>query len=274
MVQIKATDGSFNRIDLATFPNWNDLVNEADPSKRWFPLPHFENVEQPKADSQFEEAASGKMAFLRQGKRSFAGELWEGDSSPQFLGKLQEARCVEFGIFVVDVDGNLIGSDKGDGFLYPIPVDNASWDPKWAPSTDTTVQKIMIGFDWDRLFDESTLAMITASEAGQNFTELEGLIDVLFTSITGAVATTTMTAKFCYGTAANKLPFTGATNSADWEIENITVPAAPFAPDSVVEAPAGSGIYTLAHAVGIAAGNTYKVTVKKEGFSGSFEATA
>ena len=75
MVNMKATDGTDNFIDLtAALPTWSDLVNEADASKRWFPLPEFENVELPKADSQFEEANSGRMAFLRQGKRSFTGE--------------------------------------------------------------------------------------------------------------------------------------------------------------------------------------------------------
>lgn len=273
MVPLKANDGTFNRIDLATYPTWSDLVNEANASKRWFPLPPFENVEQPKADSLFEEASSGKMAFLRQGKRSFVGELWEGDSSPQFLGKLEDARCVEFGIFVVDVEGNLVGSDKGDGFLYPIPVDNASWDPKWAPSTDATVQKIMLGFDWNRLFDESTLAMITAEEAGQNFTELEGLIDVLFTNVVGGVLQTTMTAKFCYGTASNKIIYGGADQTADWSILNDTT-GLPVTVDAVAELPVGSGNYQLDHAVGIVAGNDYTVTVTKDGFSGSFSTTA
>jgi len=273
MVPIKANDGTYNRIDLASLPVWANLVNEVDESKRWFPLPEFQNVEQPKADSQFEEAASGKQAFLRQGKRSFTGELWEGDSSPQFLGKLTKARCVKFGIYVVDVDGNLIGSDKGDGFLYPIPVDNASWDPKWAPTTDATVQKIMLAFDWDRLFDESTLAMILADEAGQNFTELEGLIDVLFTAIVFAPVLTGFTAKFCYGTAINKLPYGGATLPADWLIFNNTT-ALPVTVDSVTEAPAGSGNYVLDHAIGILAGNSYTVSVTKAGFSGSFTGIA
>jgi len=273
LVPIKANDGTFNRIDLNNLPTWSDLTNEADASKRWFPLPAFENVEQPKADSQFEEAASGKKAFLRQGKRSFTGELWEGDSSPQFLGKLEEARCVKFGIFVIDVEGNLIGSEKGDGFLYPIAVDNASWDPKWAPSTDATVQKIMLGFDWDRLFDEATLSMITSDEAGINFTELEGLIDVIFTNVVPGVLETSLTAKFCYGTAINKLAYGGADQTIDWAIVNDTQVTA-FNPDAVLESPVGSGNYTLAHATQIAPADAYTINVAKTGFSGTVSTVA
>jgi hypothetical protein len=129
MVPLKANDGTLNGLDLsASVPVWSDLINETDSSKRWFPIGAFENVELPKADSQFEEANSGKMAFLRQGKRSFSGELWSEDSTPTLLGKLQLNRCVDFGVYIVDVNGNLIGS-KADGYLYPIPVDNPSFDP-------------------------------------------------------------------------------------------------------------------------------------------------
>ena len=84
---------------------------------------------------------------------------------------------MDFGVYVVDVNGNLIGSEV-DGFLYPIPVDNASWDPKFNFATDSTVQKIMLGFDFDRNFDESTMHMVTADEAGIDFTSLKGLTDV------------------------------------------------------------------------------------------------
>lgn len=145
MVALKGNDGVLNGIDLsASVPTWSDLINQSDASKRWIPIGSFENVELPKADSLFEEANSGKMAFLRQGKRSFAGELWSEDSTPTLLGKLQNNRCVDFGVYIIDVNGNLIGS-KSNGFLYPIPVDNPSFDPKFAFATDSTVQKLMIG---------------------------------------------------------------------------------------------------------------------------------
>ena len=36
----------------------------------------------------------------------------------------------------------------------------------------------MVGFDVDRLFDESTMYMVTPDEAGINFNDLDGLVDV------------------------------------------------------------------------------------------------
>lgn len=262
-----ANDGSINGIDLnAPLPVWNDLVNETDVSKRWFPLPVFENVELPKADSQFEEANSGRMVFLRQGKRSFSGELWSEDSSPTLLNKLQGNRCVEFGIYIVDVVGNLVGSKVGD-WLYPIPVDNPSWDPKYMFATDSTTSKIMLGFDFDRLFNEGTMYMITPTEANQNFNELEGLVDVNVLNVV-EVANTSLTfdAKLDFGTALNPLLFKGATIS-DFELYNNTT-ATLETIAGVVENLPTEGNYTLTFA--FVTGESYTLTIVRDGFTGTY----
>jgi len=261
-----ANDGTLNGIDLtAPLPVWNDLVNESDVSKRWFPLPVFENVELPKADSQFEEANSGRMVFLRQGKRSFAGELWSEDSSPTLLNKLQGNRCVDFGVYIVDVIGNLVGSKVGD-FLLPIPVDNPSWDPKYAFATDSTTSKIMLGFDFDRLFNEGTMYMITPTEAVQNFNELEGLVDVNVLNLS-QVANTSITfdANLDYGTALNPLMFKGATASDFSLFNNTTSTLATIG--AVVENLPLEANYTLSFA--FVTGNSYTLTIVRDGFTGS-----
>ena len=215
MVPLQANDGTLNFIDLTTtLPTWADLINEADASKRWFPLQAFENVELPKADTIFEEANSGRMAYIRQGKRSFSGELW--NETPTFYGKLNTNRCVAFGVYIVDVNGNLIGSKVGDG-LYPIPVDNQSFNPTYMFATDTTTSKVMVAFDFERLFDEGTMYMITPTEAGQNFNDLNGLLDVNFNN--SVVTSGQLVAELVldYGTALNPIQFTGAL-PADFEM--------------------------------------------------------
>lgn len=265
MTPLQDSLGNKNGIDLLTaLPTWDDLVNETDPSKRWFPIPEFENVELAKADSQFEEANSGRMAFLRQGKRSFAGELWGDDSTPTLLGKLTAGRCVQFGVYIVDVNGNLIGSKQGD-FLYPIPVDEQSWDPKFMFATDSTVQKIMLGFDFNRLFDESTMYMITSTEANYNFNDLQGLIDVNFLN-TVEVANTSLTfdASFDYGTALNAIKLQGAL-LADFELYNNTS-SSTVTITSVTEVVPGQ--YTLAYV--FVTGDSYTVSIIKQGFAGSY----
>ena len=268
MVALTANDGSANFIDLTLpIPTWSDLVNEADASKRWFPLPNFENVELPKADSQFEEANSGRMVFLRQGKRSFTGELWAEDSSPTLLGKMQNNRCVDFGVYIVDVNGNLVGSKVGDG-LYPIPVDNPSFDPKLMFATDSTTQKIMVAFDFDRLFDESTMYMVTPTEAGINFNDLNGLVDVNF--VNGVVGATDYTAdlQLDYGTAYNPILFKGAV-SADFALYNNTTASSVV----VTSVENFDGNYTFTFAAQTA-GDSLTLSVDKTGFDGEVTFTA
>lgn len=271
MVPLKANDGSLNRIDLsAPLPTWSSLINEADASKRWFPLPSFENVEMPKAESQFEEANSGRMAFLREGKRSFTGELWGEDSTTTLLGKLKAGRCVEFGVYVVDVTGNLVGSKVG-GYLYPVPVDEQSWNPTWMVATDSTVQKIMLTFDFDRLFDDSTMYMITATEGGINFNDLSGLIDVnLAVASQVTTVSVTLNATFDYGTALNPILLQGVTGLTDWDIYDVSNSVSFGNPTGVSESPAGT--YTLLAT--FVSGDVYRVSVVKDGFTGSITFTA
>ena len=261
MVPLQANDGTLNFIDLtSTLPTWADLINEADASKRWFPLQGFENVELPKADTVFEEANSGRMAYIRQGKRSFSGELW--GETPTFYGKLSNNRCVDFGVYIVDVNGNLIGSKIGDG-LYPIPVDNQSFNPTYMFATDTTTSKVMVAFDFDRLFDESTMYMITPTEAGQNFNDLNGLLDVNFTNNVVAADTLTSELVLDYGTALNPIQFTGAL-PADFEmtINGVVTPLG-----GVTEL--SPSVYEFDFTGLTAPGDAVVISIVKAGYTGS-----
>ena len=244
MVPLEDSTGAKNFLDLSTVPTVatiTALINQSDASKRWFPLPQFEKVELPKADSTFEEAPSGRRLFIKQGKRSFTGEIWNG--TPQLLGKIQDNRCVEFGAFIVDVNGNLIGSKEGNG-LYPIPVDNQSFDAKLAYATDTTVQKIMVGFDFYRLFDESSLWLITPTELGGDFNSFEGLLDIEMAKVSSTVTTLVVDAKLSYGTALNPIKVLGLL-AVDFTLKNATTGAN----IPITTAVAGTGVnanrYTL-----------------------------
>jgi len=268
MVPLFGADGTANFLDLTSpLPTWADLINEVDATKRWFPLPNFENVEMPKADSQFEEANSGRMVFLRQGKRSFAGELWADDSTPTLLGKLQNNRCVDFGVYIVDINGNLVGSKVGTD-LYPIAVDNPSFNPTFTFATDSTTQKIMLGFDFDRLFDESTMYMITPTEAGINFNDLTGLIDVNLTATTIAAGSLTFTAALDYGTALNPITYSGAL-SVDW---TLTANGVAVTPLTVTESLSTIGEYVATYTTG-APGDAMILSVSKSGFDGEVSYT-
>jgi len=129
----------------------------------------------------------------------------------------------------------------------------------------------MLGFDFDRLFDESTMYMISVEEAGIDFTTLEGLKDVNLIGLASTTTVATFSAKLDYGTAVNKIKYVGADQLADWSITNVTDNDT-FAPDSVTETP--DGTYSLNFATNPAtSGDVIKVSVSKNGFSGSATVT-
>ena len=240
LVPLKDSTGALNSVDLTSLPTWASKFNELDATKRWFPLPVFESVELAKADSTFEEAPSGRKVFIKQGKRSFSGELWS--QTPTFLGKLQGNRCSDFGFYIVDVNGSLVGSKVGN-LLYPIPVDNESFEAKLMFATDSTIQKIMVSFDWYRLFDESTMWLITQSEANYDFNSADGILDANLTKVSSTATSIVVNAKLDYGTGNNPIAVKGLV-LANFALANATT-GNTINISAVVESTTVEGQYTL-----------------------------
>jgi hypothetical protein len=121
----------------------------------------------------------------------------------------------------------------------------------------------MLGFDFDRFFDESTMYMITSDEAGQDFNDLNGLIDVNL-DVTAQVTTASITfdATFDYGTAVNPLRFKGGI-LADFALFNLSTNTA-LIPTAVSEI--NDGEYTLL--ASYVSGDDYRLRVVKTGFTG------
>jgi hypothetical protein len=242
-VPLKANDGTLNRINTATVvtsTTFTALTQHIDPSKRWYPTPTFENVNMETAESLTEESASGRVSKLRPGKVSFTGELWDEDSTPQMQGKLEKYPCQDFGFYIVDDSGNLIGSINGT-YLEPIPAEASSLDVLFNFKKDDTTQKLMVKFDVKRNFRTSTLRMISSSEGLVDFGTLEGLIDanIALSSITttGFVATITTD----YGTALTAGKVKGQV-SADFSLYNDT-DSASITITTVTET--ADGVYTF-----------------------------
>jgi hypothetical protein len=274
LVPLINNDGGYNSISLSgtTASIINDKINEEDASKRWFPLGTFENVTMEKAESSFEEAPSGKKVFIKQGKRSFAGELWS--TTPTLLGKIQDNRCVEFGVYIVDVNGNLIGLNKNQGNLRPIPVDNQSFDARLMFATDTTIQKIMVAFDFDRLVDESELWMITPEDAaGFNFNSVEGLLDVRLFTENASINGFSVLAQLDYGTGGNEIKVKGlrfAGSYADFYIKADGMLITP----SEVSFSANDNLYSFVFNAPLIVGTVVTISINKDGYVGSTSYTA
>lgn len=204
--------GARNKLDAATLFTPALLtakLNATDKTQRWYPTADLENVGGDREDSVFDTAPSGKKSFVKKGTRTVTAEVW--DQGPEYAYQLEAARCNEFSIFVVDLEGNIRGMDlpTADGYLYPIRIDKNSFDVKPIFATDTTTEKLMITFDWAQSERDDLLRVISASDMTADLLSAEGLLDISATYSSISTTSVTITLEERYGSKANKNKLSG-----------------------------------------------------------------
>lgn len=273
----KDGDGNKNFLDLNDSGTFNEAyfqakVNEPDPLKRWYPLPKMEEVDQPPEDSKTKEYASGRMVKLRDGKRHFEGKLVDEFSTPTFEGKLKTIGCSQLVSFETDIDGNLIGEvELNSNEFYPSKINSSSWDVRRFKPKDDDAAYIHLQFDWDLSVKSENQSIVTCNEAGQDFTELEGLLDVQILNLAVLVLSSTFTAELEYGSAIGKIPYQNFILTTDWEAYNVTSDAVVVIDLVTFTSPTS---YQIDHALGVAVGNTLRISTDRDGFEGSAEEVA
>lgn len=214
LVPTYANDGTINKLDITdnaslTAAAVEALINEVDPSKRWYPTEQLENVVTERGETTYETAPSGRKAFVKQGTRNFKGEFW--NMSSEYKEQLDRARCVNFSAWLIDLDGNLRGMVKeGDTeFMYPIKIDNNSFNVDLMFGTDDAIEKLVINFDWAQDENDASLRTINNSDFEADLLEIEGLKDVTITY--GALSDTsiTFTLKTKYGSVLDPVKVQG-----------------------------------------------------------------
>ena len=180
LVPLIANDGTYNKIDPSATLNsayFTALINQADDSKRWYPTGKMKNITTDRADPIRETFDDGSSVFIRDGIRTYAGMIIKG--SFELSGQFNANRCSTFGVFIIDVDGSILGTTNGDGYLYPIEVDAATFYSKMMFTTDTTIQKIMLSWQWGVTQKDDNLRMISANSiTGINLADATGLMSV------------------------------------------------------------------------------------------------
>ena len=238
------SDGNRNFIDttLTLDKTFIDArINDSDKSKRWRPLsrPKMKNVEDLKADSVFETFNDTSNVFIREGARTFNALIL--NQSPTFLGKIKSARCVDISVFLVDIEGNLIGSTQEADKLFPIRVDKETWNPIDMRKTDTASQRIALSFEFSDIESDEDIKMIKANEFASDVSLLteRGLIDVNGVVSDITVSSFTLGATFDYGTAVTASPFEGKDDTGDWLLAEVTPTPGAIVITSVTEVSAG-----------------------------------
>ncbi len=235
-----------NGIDLSSIPTNTqiiDLINAADPAERYYPLPTMENVTNERADSITEEAPSGTIAKIRNGAKTFTGEIWFQGST--YAGAIDAFGCGQVGAYIVDGNDNLIGDKKTTGYLYPLAIKMPTWDVKTIDTTDSTVAKISLTFQWKDSIADSDVGMLLASDfdSSTSWLDYNGLINL--NGVASAISTTAFSMKVTtpYGSVVNPV-VAGGLVIGDFEIYNVTT-ASPVVISTFNETPTGTYAFTF-----------------------------
>lgn len=245
MVPIRADDGTRNGLDITSLTlgqDWLDLLNNTDPSKRGYPYLDLKNVIHEETDPNFEEDDKGERFKTRDGIKRITYEKWEVNE--QFFAKTSAA-CVEFGIYEIDVCGNIKGQLDGDN-LFPRPANKGSFDAKFINATADLGSKVMFTTDYKFITNDGNQWMLLQSDFISVVDPLEGLgmVDVQFTTITvDSTTQITVQTNFQYGPANALIPWTGA-GPTDFSLLNITTPAV-IAVGTAVESLTVPGEYAI-----------------------------
>lgn len=264
--------GAINSVDMTGTIDqayFTDKINEADASKRWYPLPEIKNVEETKEDSTFEDFNDGSKAFIRQGKRNFTGIMI--GVNPTFLKQIDEFRCVNIGVYYVDIDGNLIGAKKVDDLLYPIEIDKETWDAKAISATDSTVYKIQLGYQYGLDERDGDLWMITPADMADDvrLLSLGGLLNIRaeFSSVTADGFVVELNTPFGHGVSIVRAE--GVVIGEIAVYDNADDSSQSLAGATLVEGTGSSkGIYTLSGLTTDLDPGTYYIGLTKTGYSG------
>lgn len=249
--------GVRNYIDLASPINaqlFSDMINEADGSKRLYPLPNLKDIKDTRGEPIRETYPDRSSSFIAEGVRTFDGIIVGRDGNTIIKGQIESARCGEMGVYGVDRLGNLIGVISSDGTqLFPIRLDSDSISVNYIKKTDTTQQKLQITFNYHPDESDNCLRMVAADElGGASLLTLKGLLDVFvtFSDITTTGATAFLFTK--YGTVLNPVEveglvitnFVSTVGGATSNIRNTTT-SADVALTSVTESTTVPGSYAL-----------------------------
>lgn len=244
MVPILADDGTRNGLDLTSTTLGADLlamVNNVDPSKRAYPFLNLRNVTSTEAEATFETADNGERFKLRDGIKTIMFDVW--NVTNQYYNKVSGA-CVEFGLYDIDVCGNIRGEKDGD-YLYPRPVNQASFNSTYIDATNEAGSKVHFEMDYDLITNDGDQWMLSIADFGAyDPLQLKGMIDVRLSlvDITDNV-TIVLDAEFDYGFANAPKVWTGGV-LADFTAYNDTDDSA-LTISTVTESTVVPGRYTI-----------------------------
>jgi len=94
------------------------LINNDDPTKRWYPWPNMLNVENTRPEPEYETFNNNSKQLTQQNIRTVKGLITNagqlGAASPKMKGKIESSQCGDIGVYYVGVNGSITGKVSPD----------------------------------------------------------------------------------------------------------------------------------------------------------------
>jgi hypothetical protein len=258
-------DGVKNKIPAGTLIDAAYLtarLNDADPLKRWYPIPELENVVEDRADPTIFTNPSGAKEFVKDGVKDFGAELRRRGA--EFKGQIEACDCNQLSFFAVDVDGRLRGliEDKTDGSpdFFPIPIQPGSFFSKLVAATEENPEHLMFNFQYEITVKDSLLRIYPGSLTTADLLAARGLFDVFGEASSISTTDFTMSLRTIY-TDGDKYRPTGLV-AGDMTLYNVTNSAAVAIASVTEDSP---GVYDVNFAAQTS-GDVLRLTITKNGF--------
>lgn len=217
---------------------------------RFYPTPLLENVENTRGETMFHEFDSGAKLKVKEGVKHFIGHL--PAEHPLLLEGLKSFEGQNFGIYIIDADGNFIYQTDASTKLKvkPFEVDGNSFVATYIEPTSKEVAMVKIEFDYMANTKDELMRFIASDDLdfnGLSTVDVYSLWTVTWALTTG-VDQCTLVAETEYG-----VPVTGLLKTT-----NITASGGTIG--DIVET--SDGHYTIPF-TGLSGTTTITITITK-----------
>lgn len=269
-VQTVANDGTVNKIlssDTIDDTYVTALINQSDRSKRWYPSPVLNRVNDTRAENNTFEI-DGFTINVSQGVRTMAFTVIEG-ASPRLAAAFNSLGCRDMSFYVWSVTGQIGGNGSVSGELRPFRIKKKTMQAIYNPPNkeNETPAMIMVQFAISDLERDEDIAYIDygtgANDVQVDITSYNGLIDVEMGAATSITTTGfVVDISYLYGSVFDKQEAVGFV-LADFSYEEISPTPGAGTITSVTESP--DGTYTFVVPLNTS-GDVHRLTFSKNGY--------
>lgn len=153
----------------------SSMINNADQSKRWYPVGKFVEVDMETAENNTFTRRDSSIGFLGEGASTFKGMLEKYPA--QYKSVLDSYRCSEWGAYVIDREGKPFGYIKDDAGVYPRPISPNSAAGRFVHEVqNSSLPMLEFTFTWDVSVNDACTGYIANAATG--LLTSSGLVDV------------------------------------------------------------------------------------------------